>query len=110
MRSGKKRRLAARGWAVGDAREVLDLSEEDAAFVELKLALADNLRQRRLKRRMTQTQLAKRLESSQSRVAKMEAGDRSVSLDLLVRSLLTVGMTRRELAKVIATSARTRAA
>jgi DNA-binding XRE family transcriptional regulator len=110
MRPGKKRRLMTRGWAVGNAREFLGLTEEEAAFVELKLALADNLKQRRLKRGMTQTQLAKRLESSQSRVAKMEAGDRSVSLDLLVRSLLTVGMTRRELAKVIATSARSRAA
>lgn len=110
MRAAKKKRLAARGWAVGDAREFLGLSEEEAAFVELKLALADNLRQRRLKRGITQTQLAKRLESSQSRVAKMEAGDRSVSLDLLVRSLLTVGMTPRELAKVIANSARIRAA
>jgi DNA-binding XRE family transcriptional regulator len=110
MRAGKKKRLMARGWAVGDARDFLGLSEEEAAFVELKLALADNLRQRRLKRGMTQTELAKRLESSQSRVAKMEAGDRSVSLDLLVRSLLTVGMTRRELAKVIASSARSRAA
>lgn len=110
MRAAKKKRLAARGWAVGDAREFLGLSEEEAAFVELKLALADSLRQRRLKRGMTQTQLAKRLESSQSRVAKMEAGDRSVSLDLLVRSLLTVGMTRREIAKVIGNSTRTRAA
>ena len=110
MRAGKKKRLVVRGWAVGDAREFLGLTEEEAAFVELKLALADNLRQRRLKRGMTQTQLARRLESSQSRVAKMESGDRSVSLDLLVRSLLTVGMSRRELAKVIATSARTRAA
>jgi DNA-binding XRE family transcriptional regulator len=110
MRAAKKKRLAARGRAVGHAREFLGLSEEEAAFVELKLALADNLRQRRLKRGMTQTQLAKRLESSQSRVAKMEAGDRSVSLDLLVRSLLMVGMTRRELAKVIANSTRTRAA
>jgi DNA-binding XRE family transcriptional regulator len=110
MRAAKKKRLAARGWAVGDAREFLGLSEDEATFVELKLALADNLRRRRLKRGMTQTQLAKRLESSQSRVAKMEAGDRSVSLDLLVRSLLTVGMTRRELAKVIANSTRIRAA
>ena len=110
MRAAKRKRLVARGWAVGDAREFLGLTEEEAAFVELKLALADNLKQRRLKRGMTQTQLARRLESSQSRVAKMEAGDRSVSLDLLVRSLLTVGMTRRELAKVIATSARSRAA
>jgi DNA-binding XRE family transcriptional regulator len=110
MRPAKKKRLAARGWAVGDARGFLGLSEEEAAFIELKLALADNLRQRRLKRGMTQTQLAKRLESSQSRVAKMEAGDRSVSLDLLVRSLLAVGTTRRELARIIATSTRKRAA
>jgi DNA-binding XRE family transcriptional regulator len=110
MRAGKKKRLMGRGWAVGSAADFLGLSEEEAAFVELKLALADNLRSRRLKRGMTQSQLAKRLESSQSRVAKMEAGDRSVSLDLLVRSLLTVGMTRRELAKVIATSSRSRAA
>jgi DNA-binding XRE family transcriptional regulator len=110
MKPAKRKRLIARGWAVGDAREFLGLSEEEAAFVELKLALAMNLRERRLKRGMTQTQLAKRLESSQSRVAKMEAGDRSVSLDLLVRSLLTVGATRRELAKVIASSTRIRAA
>jgi transcriptional regulator with XRE-family HTH domain len=88
----------------------LGLSDEEVAFVELKLALAENLKKRRLKRGLTQTQLAKRLESSQSRVAKMEAGDRSVSLDLLVRSLLTVGATRRELAKVIADSTRNRAA
>lgn len=110
MKPSKKRRLVGRGWVVGDAREFLGLNEEEAAFVELKLALADNLKFRRLKRGMTQTQLAKRLESSQSRVAKMEAGDRSVSLDLLVRSLLTVGITRRQLAKVIETSARSRAA
>jgi DNA-binding XRE family transcriptional regulator len=110
MRTAKRKRLIARGWAVGSARDFLGLSEEEAAFVELKLALADKLRQRRLLRGMTQTQLAKRLDSSQSRVAKMEAGDRSVSLDLLVRSLLTVGMTRRELAKVIASSARSRSA
>jgi DNA-binding XRE family transcriptional regulator len=110
MRAGKKKRLMGRGWAVGNAADFLGLSEEEAAFVELKLALADNLKARRLKRGMTQSQLARRLESSQSRVAKMEAGDRSVSLDLLVRSLLTVGMTRRELAKVIATSSRSRAA
>ena len=110
MKVAKKKRLTRKGWAVGDTKEFLGLSEEEAAFVELKLALAENLRKARLKRGLTQTQLARRLESSQSRVAKMEAGDRSVSLDLLVRSLLAVGMTRRELAKVIASSADRRAA
>jgi len=54
-----------------------------------------------MKRGLTQTQLAEQIASSQSRVAKMEAGDRSVSLDLLVRSLLAMGITRRDLARLI---------
>jgi predicted transcriptional regulator len=53
---------------------------------------------------LTQADLARTMKSSQSRVAKMEAGDASVSLDLLVRSLLAVGTTNKELAKVIAGS------
>lgn len=110
MKLEKKRRLRARGWAVGDAREFLGLSEEEAAFVELKLALAGTLKRRRVQRGLTQFQLAEQLESSQSRVAKMEAGDRSVSLDLLVRSLLAVGLTQREIARAIAASAKRRAA
>lgn len=101
MKTAKRKRLTARGWAVGDTREFLKLTEEEAAFVELKLALADGLKELRLKRGLSQTQLAERLASSQSRVAKMEAGDRSVSLDLLVRSLLAVGTTRTGLAKII---------
>lgn len=100
----------ARGWAVGSVKEFLGLSEDEAAFIELKLALSNHLRKQRTKKGLTQNQLARRLESSQSRVAKMEAGDASVSLDLLVRSLLAVGTKRRELARIIAASGRTRAA
>ena len=37
--------------------------------------------------------------SSQSRVAKMEAADASVSVDLLIRSLLKLGAARKDLAK-----------
>jgi hypothetical protein len=40
--------------------------------------------------------------SSQSRVAKMEAGDPTVSLDLLVQGLLAAGATRREIADALA--------
>ena len=80
-KSAKRKRLASRGWAVGDAKDFLGLSDEEAAFIELKLALADSLRRRRQSEGLTQGALAKRLASSQSRVAKTEAGDRSVSLD-----------------------------
>ncbi len=104
MREDKKRNLEAKGWKIGGVKEFLRLSDEEAAYIELKLKLAGSLRERRTRNRLSQTQLAKALNSSQSRVAKMEAGDPSVSLDLLIRSLLFLGITERELSKIIATS------
>ncbi len=101
MRKEKRRRLEARGWKVGTAQEFLRLSDEEAAYVELKLRLAIGLREWRRRRNLTQAELAKRLQSSQSRIAKMEAGDPSVSLDLLIRSLLTLGASRRELSRIL---------
>jgi predicted transcriptional regulator len=101
MREEKRKRLEAKGWKVGSAKEFLDLSDEETAYIELKLKLAESLRERRRHRRLTQIDLAKLLRSSQSRVAKMETGDPSVSLDLLVRSLLTLGASHRELARII---------
>jgi len=101
MREDKRKRLEAKGWKLGNAGEFLGLTGEEAAYVELKLRLADSLRARRQHRRLTQTQLAKLVRSSQSRVAKMEAGDTSVSIDLLVRSLLALGASSRDLARII---------
>lgn len=101
MREEKRRRLEARGWRVGTAQEFLGLSAEEAAYIEVKVRLAVGLREWRRRRNLTQADLAKRLRSSQSRIAKMEAGDPSVSLDLLVRSLLTLGASRRELSRIM---------
>ena len=101
MREAKQKRLRAKGWRIGSAAEFLDLSAEEETYIELKLRLADGLRKRRVKNRLTQEELAKVVHSSQSRVAKMEAGDPTVSLDLLVRSLLALGATRREVARII---------
>jgi DNA-binding XRE family transcriptional regulator len=101
MKKTKRAGLEAAGWRLGTVRDFLGLSEEEAAFLEMKLALAKSLRKRRERKRLTQSELAELIESSQSRVAKMEAGDRTVSLDLLVRSLLAMGTTKRELARII---------
>lgn len=101
MREEKRRRLEARGWKVGTTQEFLGLSAEAAAYIEVKVRLAVGLREWRRRRNLTQADLAKRLRSSQSRIAKMEAGDPSVSLDLLVRSLLTLGASRRELSRIM---------
>lgn len=101
MKNTKKARLEAAGWRVGDAAEFLGLSDEERRFVELKLALASGVRQLRERRGLTQAALAKQLRSSQSRVAKIEAADTSVSLDLMMRSLLSIGATPRDIAKLI---------
>lgn len=101
MREGKKKRLESKGWKIGDAEEFLGLSAEESAYIEVKLRLADGLRTQRTKRNLSQTEVAKLVRSSQSRVAKMEAGDPSVSIDLLVRTLLALGISGRELARFI---------
>jgi ribosome-binding protein aMBF1 (putative translation factor) len=97
MRSAKQRRLVEKGWRVGTAEEFLRLTLEEAAYIEIKLKLAEKLRKQRLKLRMSQSQLARLVKSSQSRVAKMEAADPTVSLDLLVRSLLIAGSKPQEI-------------
>jgi DNA-binding XRE family transcriptional regulator len=102
MDERKRKRLEARGWKVGTAKELLGLSGEEEAYIELRLKLADGLKARRVDKGLTQIELAKVVQSSQSRIAKMEAGDPTVSLDLLVRSLLALGASNKELAKIIA--------
>ena len=39
MRETKRRRLEARGWRVGNTKEFLGLSDDEAAYIELKLKL-----------------------------------------------------------------------
>ncbi len=101
MHEEKRRRLEAKGWKVGSAREFLGLTDEEAAYIDIKLRLAASLRERRQHRGLSQAELARLLKSSQSRVAKMEAGDSSVSLDLLIRSLLALGMSNRDVSRII---------
>ncbi len=97
----KKDKLESKGYTVGTVEEFLGLTKEESAYIEVKLALSNALASKRKQRRMTQLQLAKILNSSQSRVAKMEKGDPTVSIDLLVKSLLAMGATRESIAKAI---------
>ena len=101
MDARTRKRLETAGFAIGTAAEFLGMSAEESALVEMRLALSAELRARRTNSALTQAALARRLGSSQSRVAKMEAGDPSVSLDLLIRALLAVGATRREVGRAI---------
>jgi ribosome-binding protein aMBF1 (putative translation factor) len=104
MQSAKQKKLKAAGWKVSSAGEFLNLSPEEAAYIEMKMALSSSLRARRIRKNLSQIELAKMVKSSQSRVAKMEAGDPSVSIDLLMKSLLALGASPKEVAKAISLS------
>jgi DNA-binding XRE family transcriptional regulator len=99
MKAEKRRRLAAVGWKETTVQEFLNLSEADVQYIEMKLALSRLLRLVRERRRLTQTKAAALLKTSQSRFARMEAGDPSVSLDLLVRGLFALGASPKDLLK-----------
>jgi DNA-binding XRE family transcriptional regulator len=102
MNKTKKEKLTKAGWKMGTVAEFLHLTSEEELYVELKAALSQQLKRRREESHLTQAELARMLRSSQSRIAKMEKGDPSVSIDLLIKSLLALGTTRREIAKAIA--------
>lgn len=104
MDDKKRARLEEAGYRVGTVAEFLDLSPAENALVELRLALSNAVRSRRQAQKMSQQALAKKLKSSQSRVAKIEAGDPSVSLDLMARAFLETGATRQDLANAIASN------
>ena len=101
MKASKRKRLEAAGWRVGTVEEFLGLSKQEAALVEVKLRLARRLRALRTRRRLSQAAVAKLVRSSQSRVAKMETADATVSIDLLIRSLLAIGASPKDIARAI---------
>jgi ribosome-binding protein aMBF1 (putative translation factor) len=101
----KRRRLEAGGWKIGTAAEFLKLTPEEEEYVEIKLSLVLALSELRERKGWTQVELARRIGSSQSRVAKMENGDRTVSIDLLLSALIALGVRRRDLARILAVRA-----
>lgn len=102
MKQSKRKKLERSGWRVGTASDFLGLSAEESAYIEMKLALSETLREEREKKNLSQVQFARLIASSQSRVAKMEAADSSVSMDLLVKSLLALGVARKKVARALA--------
>ncbi len=101
MKKEKIKRLEKAGWKVGTAEEFLGLSPEEAIYIEIKLRLSNFLREMRKKKKMRQQDVAKKIKSSQPRIAMAEAGDPSVSIDLLVRTLTALGATKKQIAQKI---------
>jgi hypothetical protein len=101
MKQSKRTRLTKAGWKVGSATEFLRLTQAESELIEMRFALGRSLRELRTRRGLTQAQAAAQLSSSQSRLAKMEAADPSVTIDLLIRSLVALGATRKQVGRAI---------
>ena len=101
MKASKKKKLEAIGYRVSDAQEFLGMTDEEYALAEMKALLTASIKELRKSKRVSQAKLAEMIGSSQSRVAKMEAGDPSVSSDLLFRGMLALGATRKDISRVI---------
>ena len=106
MKQTKRKKLQAKGWKVGTAADFLELTPEEEAFIEMKMSLSQSLKEMRKRKRMSQVAFAKLIKSSQSRVAKMETGSPSVSIDLLIKSLLALGASQKDLAKAISSKSK----
>ena len=107
MRLAKRKKLEAKGWKVGSVADFLELTPEEETFIEMKLSLSQSLKEMRKRKRLSQVAFAKLIKSSQSRVAKMETGSASVSIDLLIKSLLALGATQKDLANAISSKSKT---
>jgi DNA-binding XRE family transcriptional regulator len=101
MKKEKVKNLEKKGWRVGTVSEFLGLSREEEEYIEMKLALSRYFQELRRKKNLTQVQVAEKIKSSQSRVAKIERAESSVSLDLIVRSIIALGSSKKEIGRVI---------
>lgn len=88
------------GWVEGSADELLGLEPWESELIELRLALADAVRERRSRRGLTQKQLAVLVGSTQPRVARLEHAE--ASLEAIVRAVMALGANRAEVARIVA--------
>lgn len=101
MKKNKLATLAENGWKAGSPADFLELTPAETAYVETKVALAQLLVKKRKDLCLTQTELAKAIGSSQSRLAKIEKAAPSVTIDLVLRALFSMGVRSREIAKAL---------
>jgi len=106
MNADRKKRLEAAGFKFGTVGELFNLSEAEELLVEMKVALAEAIRELREVRSLSQADLARLIGSGQARVSKLERSLESTSLDTLFRCMLVLGASRQDLAKTIGRSTR----
>ena len=94
-----KAMLREAGFESGSVSELLGLDATQEAIVETKVRLTALLRKERKARQWTQSKLAEAIGTRQQVVARAETGHRSVTLDLLFRALLALGISLGRIAR-----------
>jgi len=101
MDKKKRQQLLDKGFRIGSAADFLELTPEEEAYIEIRLDISNMVKAQRAKRGWTQDQLAHAIGSSQSRIAKLEGGDPGISMDLMIKALLRLGTSRKQLGKLL---------
>ena len=91
------KRLQDAGFVPTTITAFLELSPAEEAFVETKVRFTALLKQTRLERGWTQAQLAKELGTRQQMIARAERGGDSITIDFLLRALVTLNLSLTDL-------------
>jgi DNA-binding XRE family transcriptional regulator len=101
MNKKKRKQLEDKGFQVGSAADFLNLTPEEEAYIDIRLDISNLVKAQRAKKGWTQEQLARAIGSSQSRIAKLEGGDPGISLDLMIKALLQLGTSKKQIGKLL---------
>ncbi len=101
MDKKKRKQLEEKGFRVGSAADFLELTPEEEAYIDIRLDISNMVKSQRSKRGWTQEQLARAIGSSQSRIAKLEGGDPGISMDLMIKALLRLGTSKKQIGKLL---------
>jgi len=102
MNNKRRNELEAKGWKFGGVEDFLGLTDEELEYIEVKIILSEMVKDYRESRGLTQVAAAEILQSSQSRLSKIETADPTVSIDLQIKSLLALGATKEDIGQKIA--------
>lgn len=91
MDAAKRKALRSAGWAIGDAADFLEMSDEERQLLDVRVTLALAIRGQREAIQMSQKELGAKLKTSQPRVARIERAAPDVSLDQLVKAFAAAG-------------------
>ena len=91
MTKEKIKKLEAMGFKVTTTKDWLRLSVEEEKVIEMRVALAAELEKMRKEAGLTQAQLAKKLGTKQSGVARMINNPDTATIDNLIKAMVAMG-------------------